>query len=44
MTKLMVFERQNIVERLNEFDSKGWTNLSKEEVNEHIGLTKQLSD
>jgi len=37
-------EWRKVCNRLNELDSKGWTNLSKEETNEHTELTKQLPD
>ncbi|MFA6074048.1 MAG: hypothetical protein WC758_08075 [Candidatus Woesearchaeota archaeon] len=35
-------EWRKVCDRLNELDSKGWKNLSKEEVAEHIKLFKQL--
>ena len=37
-------EWRQVCNRLNELDSKGWMKLSKEEVDEHTGLTKQLPD
>lgn len=44
MEKLQIgsSERREVCDRLNKLDSKGWANLSKEEVVEHLELTKQL--
>jgi hypothetical protein len=33
---------RKVCTRLNELDSKGWKNLSQEEVDEHQKLFKQL--